>query len=282
MIKITKRKNKKKGPLFNVEVVYIGESIDLKKAQEVLKQYSCLNRDHPLVLRLLDNQFAVLTKFGAVSFWNVGEKLKKQFLSELSVCAKNVREYYPYKEKTKVATAFEVERVTFNKIYLNEINLEKMRIISYVLSQSVALERYENEIEVNINDLGMIIENLKTKGRPLLKERELLKQVGRVFSVKQVAVAHLSLFDKPDEIWELPELELLYNRLRKEYEIDDRFDVLDEKINFLSENAKMLMDFLAEKRNAFLELIIIILIAIDIIPLFFNFVKYLLIINFAK
>ena len=122
----------------------------------------------------------------------------------------------------------------------------------------------------------MIIENLKTKGHPLLKERELLRQVGRVFSIKQVAVAHLSLFDKPDEIWELPELELLYNRLRKEYEIDDRFDILDEKINFLSENAKMLMDFIAEKRNAFLELVIIILIAISLIPYLIDLVKYLL------
>ena len=274
--KSTQKKYKGKKPFFNVEVYYIGESIDLKKAQEVLKQYSCLNRDHPLVLRLLDNQFAVLTKFGAISFWNVGEKLKKQFLTEVAVCARSVRGYYPYREKTKVVTGFEVERVVYNKIYLTELNVEKIRIISYVLSQSVALERYENEIEESINELGIIIENLKTKGRPLLKERELLKQVGRVLSVKQVAVAHLSLFDKPDEIWELPELELLYNRLRKEYEIDDRFDVLDEKINFLSENAKMLMDFIAEKRNAFLELIIIILIAVDLIPMLINLIRYLM------
>ncbi len=274
MAKTLKDKSRK-GPLFNVDVVYIGESIDLKRAQECLKQFSLLNRDHPLVVRLLDEQYAVLTKFGAISFWNVGEKLKKQFLAEVAVCAKSVKESYPYKEKTKVATGFEVERVTFDKVYLAELNLEKIRIISYVLSQSVALERYEHEIEKSINELGAIIENLKIKGRPLLRERELLKQVGRVFSVKQVAVAHLSLFDKPDEIWELPELELLYNRLRKEYEIDDRFDVLDEKINFLSENAKLLMDFIAEKRNAFLELVIIILIAIDMIPLAINLVRYL-------
>jgi hypothetical protein len=68
MARIAKKNYKNRRLIFNVEVVYIGESIDLKKAQEVLKQYSCLNRDHPLVLRLLDNQFAVLTKFGAVSF----------------------------------------------------------------------------------------------------------------------------------------------------------------------------------------------------------------------
>jgi uncharacterized Rmd1/YagE family protein len=274
MVKTPKNKNGKKS-LFNVDVVYVGESIDLKKAQEILKQYSLLNRDHPLVARLLDDQYAVLTKFGAISFWNVKDRLRKQFLAEVAVCAKSVKESYPYKEKTKVATGFETERVTFDKVYLTELNLEKIRIISYVLSQSVALERYEKEIEKSMNELGAIIEDLKIKGRPLLRERELLKQVGKVFSVKQVAVAHLSLFDKPDEIWELPELEILYNRLRKEYEIDDRFDVLDEKINFLSENAKLLMDFIAEKRNAFLEIIVIILIAVDLIPLAIDLVHYL-------
>jgi uncharacterized Rmd1/YagE family protein len=270
-----KQKDKKKKPLFSVEVVYVGESIDLKRAQETLRQYSLLNREHPLVIRLLDGQFVVLTKFGAVSFWNVGEKLKKQFLAELAACAKSVKSHYSYKEKTKVATGVETERVTFDKVFLTELNLEKIRIISYVLSQSVALERHEDEIEGSINELGAIIENLKVKGRPLLRERELLKQVGKVFSVKQIAVAHLSLFDKPDEAWELPELETLYLRLRREYEMEDRFDILDEKINFLSENVKMLMDYIAEKRNAFLELIIIILIAIDLIPLAINLVKYL-------
>ena len=264
-----------KKPLFNVEVAYVGESIDLKKVQENLKQYSFLNRDHPLVLRLLDGQFAILTKFGSVALWNVGERLKKQFLQELSPFSKNLKEFYPHTEKTKVVLGTETDRVTFNKIFLTNFNLEKVRIISYVLSQSVALERYENEIEENLKELGIVIENLKSKGRAMLRERELLKRIGKVLSVKQVAVAHLSLFDKPGEAWESPELEALYNQLRKEYEIGDRFDILDEKINFLSDNAKLLLDFIAEKRNAFLEMVIIFLILIELVPLFADLVKYL-------
>jgi len=268
-------KNRSKKPLFNVDVVYIGESIDLKKTQELLRQYSFLNRDHPLVLRLLDSQYAVLTKFGAVSFWNVGERLKKQFLAELKPCVKSIKEHYPYKEKTKIKTGVGVEKVTFDVVYLTEFNLQKIKIISYVLSQSVALERYDEEVEGNLNELGAITENLKIKGKPLLQERELLKRVGKVFSVKQIAVAHLSLFDKPDEVWESPELELLYNRLHREYEIADRFDILDEKISFLSDNAKLLMDFIAQRRSAFLEIIIIILIAIGLIPYLIDLIRYL-------
>ena len=261
--------------LLNVEVVYVGESVDLKKVQESMKQYSFLNRDHPLVIRLLDGQLAVLTKFGTVAFWNVGKKLKKQLLEELAPLVKSVKKFYPHTEGTKVQTGATTEKVTFDKVYLTDFNIEKVRIISYVLSQSVALERYENEIEENLKELGVVIENLKTKGRAMLRERELLKRIGKVLSVKQVAVAHLSLFDKPDEAWESPELEILYNQLHKEYEMGDRFDILDEKINFLSDNAKLLLDFIAEKRNAFLEMVIIGLFVIDLIPLFIDLVKYL-------
>ena len=56
------------------ETVYCGESIDLKKVQEGIRHYSFLNRDHPLVVKLLDDQYAVLAKFGSVTFWNVEMK----------------------------------------------------------------------------------------------------------------------------------------------------------------------------------------------------------------
>lgn len=275
MATIENKNNKQKTPVFSVETVYVGESTDLKKVQENFKQYTFLNREHPLIIRLLGGQFAVLTKFGTVSFWSVNDKLKKQFLGELAPFVKSRREFYPFHDKTKVVTGAPNERVTFVKIFLTGFNLDKMKIISYVLSQSVALERYEEEIEENLKELGKIIENLKIHGRPMLRERALLKQIGKVLSVKQVAVAHLSLFDKPDEAWESPELESLYGQIQREYEMEDRFDIIDEKINFMSDNAKMLMDFIAEKRNAFLEMIIIALFVIDLIPLFINLIKYI-------
>src|SRR3989344_3230938 len=247
-----------------VEAVYVGESIDLKKVQENLKQYSFLNRDHPLVLRILKDQYLVLTKFGVVVFWNLQEKLKKQVIKELTPFVKSKKESYPYQEKIKVMVGTVADRVLFGRVDLAELSVDKIKIISYVLSQSAALDRYEDDIVANLLNLEGFMESLKTKGRVMLKERDLLRQIGSTFSVKQTTVAHLSLFDKPDEVWESPELETLYHRLHLEFELQDRFDVLDEKIDFLSENTKMLMDFVIEKRGNFLELIIIILIVVEI------------------
>ena len=260
MVKEKNQKNK-----FLVEAVYVGESIDLKKVQENAKQYTLLNRDHPLVLRILADQYLIFTKFGVMVFWNVADKFKRQFFKEFAGFIKNKRESYPYQEKIKVSANANIERVLFNKIELSELSTEKIKIISYVLAQSVALNRYENDIEVNLASLEGFMEGLKSKGKIQLKEKQLLNQIGAIFSVKQTAVAHLSLFDKPDEVWESPELEALYHRLHLEFELQDRFDVLDEKLDFLSENTRMLMDFITQKRGNFLELVIIVLIAVEIV-----------------
>ena len=250
---------------YSAETVYAGEFVDLKKVQENLRQYSFLNRDHPLVIKLLKDQYAVATKFGAITFWNVPPKLRLEFLKEIQLFAKSKKENYHYDEDTKVLVGGETTKITFDKVFLPQLNVEHIKIISYVLSQSVALERYEDEIETSLSEIGVIVENLKSSGRALLSEKQLLKQIGKVLSVKQTTVAHLSLFDKPEEVWESPDLENLYNRMNAEYELQDRFDILDEKIKYLSDISQMLMNFLAEKQNAFLEKIIIVLIAIDIV-----------------
>jgi len=264
---------------YALETVYIGEYIDLKKVQESVKQYTFLNRDHPLVVRLLKDQFAVLTKFGAVTFWNVPYRLRAQFLHELKPFVKAKKASYPYDEDTKVMLGGEVDKVTFEKVFLSHLDTNHIKIISYVLSQSVALERYEGEIETSLSEIGAIVENLKTTGKAMLREKEVLKQIGRVLSVKQTVVAHLSLFDKPEEVWESPDLENLYNKLNTEYDLRVRFDVLDEKTNYLSDISQMLMNFLAEKRNAFLEIVIIILFIVDLalwfLPPFPEVVNYL-------
>ena len=261
----TMTKKDKKGHLkFVVDTVYVGESVDLKKLQEGIKQYACLNRDDPLVVRLLKDQYVVLTKFGAVSFWNVPGKLRHQFLKEIQAYVNSKKDYYPYDEDTKVIVG-SLEKVTFEKVYTTRLDVETIKIVSYVLSRSVALERYEDDIETSLSEVESIVNGLKTAGKAPLSEKELLKQIGRVLSVKQIAVSHLAVFDKPDELWESPELEKLYNLMNSEYELRVRFEVLDKKINYLSDISLMLMNFLAEKRNAFLEIIIIILIAVDIV-----------------
>lgn len=260
---------------FSLATHYIGEKIDLKKLQDGLKKYHYLNRDHPLVLELAKNEFVAVTKFGAISFWNVKESLIREFLQEIAPYAASSQERYHHTDTLIVFLGAPKERVTFEELYLTdrELTVDQIKIISYVSAQSVALDRYEEEIDKRLKDLGKVVENLKSGGKTSFTEKDLLRQVGNVLSVKQNTVSSLSLFDKPDETWERPELEQLYDRLRSEYELRDRFDVLNEKIDFLSENNTTLINFITSRKSNALEIIVIVLIVVEIIIFVLDIMK---------
>ncbi|MDO8664287.1 MAG: RMD1 family protein, partial [Candidatus Liptonbacteria bacterium] len=249
---------------YNLQTFYVGERVDIKLIREHAGK-KLLNYNHPLVVELEKNKYAVLTKFGTATFWNCTDTDKKNFLGEIDKFIQGNSNRHSHGDTLNVYVGGKEEHFTFEDAYIKSLDLERIKIISYVSAQSVALDHYEDEIEARLKDLGKVVEDLKTKGRPSLTQTEILKQVGDVLSVKQNAVSRLSLFDKPDETWEKEEIEQLYLKLRTEYEIMDRFDVLNEKIDFLAENNDTLLNYLASKRSNFLEIIVIVLIAVEIV-----------------
>jgi len=253
--------------------------LELRKVQENIKKYHYLTRDHPLVLNLLDEEYAVLTKFGTVTLWNVKKPLAHEFLKELLPFVKSKKESYEYTDTLKVHVGRKIEKMSFEEVSLLSLDIEKIKIISYISAQSVALDRYENEIDERLEELGKVFENLKSSGKTKFNQESLLKQVGHIASVKQNVISSLALFDKPDETWERKEIEELYDKMRSEYDLRDRFAILNEKIGFLSENNTALLNFISSQKANSLELIIIILIVLEIFLSshdWFPFVKNLL------
>lgn len=261
-----------KGPRksFSLFTLYLGDKIDLKKVQENLKKYFYLTKSYPIVLKVAIDQYIVLTKFGIVTFWNIPKKLREKFILEISPFIENFSVNYPFSDTLKVFIGKEIEDVKFGKVYLTKLDREKIQIISFVLSQSVALEKYENEIEKRTLEMEKIINFLKTGIWKRLKKKDLLSEIGEILAVKQKTISHLSLFDKPEIVWERVELERLYHKLYYEFELADRFDILNEKIKFLSDHHKILLDFLSTQRSYSLELIVVILIFIEILIFLFE------------
>jgi uncharacterized Rmd1/YagE family protein len=250
---------------FSIFSCYFGEKIDLKKLQENLKKYPYITREQPIVLKLALGQYAVLTKFGVVTFWNVPKKLRKEFIQEIPPFIEGFDKNCIYFETLKVFTGKEIEDVKFGKVYLTKIDKEKVQVISFVISQSVALERFEKEIEQRVSELEKLIGILKSGRIITLREKELLREIGDILAVRQRTISHLSLFDKPETTWERAELERLYNKLFYEFELGDRFDILNEKIRFLADHNKLLLDFISTQRSQFLEIIIIVLILVELL-----------------
>jgi uncharacterized Rmd1/YagE family protein len=71
--------------------------------------------------------------------------------------------------------------------------------------------------------------------------------------------------EKPDVLWERPDLERLYARLEDEYELKERADVLTRKLTVISDTAQALADIIDTNRSLRLEVIIVVLILLEIL-----------------
>jgi len=76
----------------------------------------------------------------------------------------------------------------------------------------------------------------------------------------RVAVA-----EKPDLVWDRPDLERLTARLQDEYELKERGEALSRKLRVISDTAEVLTDIIDTKRSLRLELIIVALIAVELV-----------------
>ena len=76
--------------------------------------------------------------------------------------------------------------------------------------------------------------------------------------------------EKPDVLWDRPDLERLYARSEDEYELKERVDALNRKLGVIAETTKALADMIDTERSLRLELIIVLLIVFEIAITFYQ------------
>jgi uncharacterized Rmd1/YagE family protein len=78
-------------------------------------------------------------------------------------------------------------------------------------------------------------------------------------------VGRVEIQDKPELIWDQPELERLYVRLEAEYELRERNSILERKLAIISRTAETTINLLHNRRILRVEWYIVILIVIEVL-----------------
>ena len=78
-------------------------------------------------------------------------------------------------------------------------------------------------------------------------------------------VKPVEVSEKPDILWDKPQLERLYARLEDEYELKERAESLNRKLAVIAETAQVLTDIIDTRRSLRLELIIVFLILFEVL-----------------
>ncbi|HEV2565945.1 MAG TPA: RMD1 family protein [Microvirga sp.] len=155
-------------------------------------------------------------------------------------------------------------------IYIKQLSTERLIVIADALSKSAALARDEREAAAVFDIVEPAARHLAEKGRRPPGRREILKHVGHALLVRQRVSGRVAVEEKPDVLWDRPDLERLYARLEDEYELRERATSLHRKLEVIGDTAQALTDVIDTERSLRLELIIVLLIVFEIFITFYQ------------
>lgn len=253
---------------FQLEAFYLAKEINLVKTAEKLNQNLISRRREFLTYLLGPREHLFIFSFGAVVFVNIAKETQSGIKRSLSRFLINpVRKNYD--ESYLLRHGAEKFNVGDGAAELPAIGMEEIEIAARVLAQSVALEHIEDLTDEILANIGTINTELEKSGRFLKNIKPILQIAGQNSNIIQFVISKLSLLDKPDILWERQGLDTLFSQLADLFELRSRFRNIEYKIGFARDNSEFALHILEAQRGNFLEVVIIVLIAFEIVLYFF-------------
>lgn len=225
----------------------------------------------PLALRVGTNGLSVLFRYGVVVFIGLSSEEEADFLEKLRARTFG-RITPPEEEWAKIQVAKEAEEPipVGGPILVKEFSLERLLLVADALAKSVVLGRDEREVTNVFDTIEPFARELATFGKTSRNRTDLLKLLGNALLVQHRVSGRVAVGEKPDVLWDRPDLERLYARLEDEYELSERVETLNRKLAVIADTASTLADIIDTTRSLRLEIIIVVLIAFEIIVMFYE------------
>ncbi|RBP14344.1 putative Rmd1/YagE family protein [Roseiarcus fermentans] len=150
-------------------------------------------------------------------------------------------------------------------IQVKDLSPQRFLVVADALAKSVALARDEREVNKVFDVIEPFAAKLAATGSTPFRRRDMLRLIGQALLVQHRVSGRVAVEEKPDVLWDRPDLERLYARLEDEYELSERAGVLKRKLDVIVETAHALTDIIDADRSTRLEWAVIVLILAELI-----------------
>jgi uncharacterized Rmd1/YagE family protein len=138
-------------------------------------------------------------------------------------------------------------------------------VVALIVAQSAAMEYYERIVEGLFARTNALVEPLEKSGAVPVRTRRLHQFIGQAIGTRNEVFTVLTLLDKPDAIWEDPALDRIYDDLRAEFDLVDRYGSMEQKLRSVQEALQLVLDVARDRRMWLLELFIGALIVLEVL-----------------
>jgi uncharacterized Rmd1/YagE family protein len=243
--------------MLSARAVLVGDRLVVDRSK-----YSGVVSAAPFCYRLGDG-YVVVFRYGVVVFVGLTDAQEKDALAQFQT------EQSPAIEEERVALEIhpgQEEGATASGVFfIRELTVGHVLVVGDILAKSVALARYEREIASVFDTIEPAANQLATSGALPKSRKSLLQLIGSALLAQHRVSGRIAFAEKPDVLWENPELGRLFARLEDEYEIIERGTLLNGKVIVVGSVAETFTDLIDTARSARLELLIVILILAELV-----------------
>jgi uncharacterized Rmd1/YagE family protein len=248
-------------PRVTVRALLLGDRIDTAG----LERPDMLSAT-PLAFRLAEGTFVVVFRYGVVVLFGMNPLQEDEILQSIDgrIIGRHERRE---QEITQIEIAPDKdEQIAPNGIItLKALLPEHVLILADAIATNVILAHDEKDVSAVFDVIEPLARELAERGRTPGGRRAILKHIGNALLVQQRVSGLVAVTEKPDVLWERPDLERFYTKLEDEYELKERADLLNRKLTVISNTGQALADIIDTERSLRLEQIIIALILLETI-----------------
>ncbi|KAI9082840.1 hypothetical protein K1719_035170 [Acacia pycnantha] len=220
--------------------------------------------------------FMVVFQYGSIVLFNVPENEVDGYLKIVERHASGLlpemrKDEYEVREKPALSTWMQGG---LDYITLQYLNIDGIRTIGSVLGQSIALDYYGRQVDGMVAEFTDINREMEMTGKFKMQRKKLFQLVGKANSNLADVILKLGLFERSDIAWKDAKYAQIWEYLRDEFELTQRFASLDFKLKFVEHNIRFLQEILQNRKSDFLEWLIIALIGVEILLSLYNILHH--------
>ncbi|KAL1806292.1 hypothetical protein ACET3Z_029360 [Daucus carota] len=263
-----------------VRAFFLSTSIDLKSMQAEHLSYIvppssrssnyialrfCNSSKNSTGEKASSSQFMVVYQYGSAVLFNMEEHEVESYLGIIKKHASGLlnemrKDDYAVQEKPHLS---EDMQGGADYIVLKSLDIDSIRIIGSVLGQSIALDYFVSQVDGMVEEFAGINRGMEKTGTFTMDRKKLFQLVGKANSNLADVILRVGLFDRSEIAWRDAKYAQIYEYLREEYEVTQRFGNLDFKLKFVEHNIHFLQEVLQNRKSDLLEWCIIVLLTIE-------------------
>ena len=203
--------------------------------------------------------------FGAMATCDVPPERREAELDRLrtaqpKLTTKVVREDYSVIEQAGTQIG-----ICNGGLKVDRLTSARAGVVALIVAQSAAMEYYERIVDQLFSRTGSLVEQLERRGSVPFRTRPLNRFIGEAILARTEVLSVLHLLDKPDATWEDAAMDRIYDDLRAEFDLVDRYAAMESKLRSIQEALELVLEVARDRRLLLLEVAVVVLILAELV-----------------